>query len=334
MINFGIVGLGRIGKVHLSNLQRYCPDAQVIAACRVREKHMDFLKAHGVSLHFDTFEQMVQDDRIQAVIIASPTAFHYQHIQQAIASGKPIFCEKPIDLDHQKVKTVAQWVAESGIPFMVGFNRRYDPHILALKESILQGKIGFPRLVKITSRDPEPPSLEFVETSGGLFLDMAIHDFDIARYLVDDRVLEVSAKGAIFGDLPLSQFDDIDTAVTTLIFEKGTMVQIDNSRYSAYGYDQRLEVFGEKGMVQTKNILEDALVCSDASGQHRARSQRFFTERYAQSYRNIIRHFVASLQQKSPSGISAQDGLAALNIAMAAKQSVKENRPIAIESMI
>ena len=334
MINFGIVGLGRIGKVHLSNVQQYCPDAQVIAACRVREKHMDFLKVHGVSLHFDTFEQMVQDDRVQAVIIASPTAFHYQHIQQAIACGKPIFCEKPIDLDHQKVKKVAQWVAESGIPFMVGFNRRYDPHILALKESILQGKIGFPRLVKITSRDPEPPSLEFVETSGGLFLDMAIHDFDMARYLVDDRVVEVSAKGAIFGDLPLSQFDDIDTAVTTLIFEKGTMVQIDNSRYSAYGYDQRLEVFGEKGMVQTKNILEDALVWSDASGQHRARSQRFFTERYAQSYRNIIQHFVVSLQQGSPLGISAQDGLAALNIAMAAKQSVKENRPIAIESLI
>lgn len=334
MINFGIVGLGRIGKVHLSNVQQYCPDAQVIAACRVREKHMDFLKIHGVSLHFDTFEQMVQDDRVQAVIIASPTAFHYQHIQQAIACGKPIFCEKPIDLDHQKVKKVAQWVAESGIPFMVGFNRRYDPHILALKESILQGKIGFPRLLKITSRDPEPPSLEFVETSGGLFLDMAIHDFDMARYLVDDRVVEVSAKGAIFGDLPLSQFDDIDTAVTTLIFEKGTMVQIDNSRYSAYGYDQRLEVFGEKGMVQTKNILEDALVWSDASGQHRARSQRFFTERYAQSYRNIIQHFVVSLQQGSPLGISAQDGLAALNIAMAAKQSVKENRPIAIESLI
>ena len=203
-------------------------------------------------------------------------------------------------------------------------------HIQELKAAIDQGKAGSPRIVKITSRDPSPPSLEFIKHSGGLFLDMAIHDFDMARYLVGDEVVQVSSTGNIFGDLPLAQFDDIDTAVTTLIFKKGCMVQIDNSRYSSYGYDQRLEVFGQNGKVATQNILENTVETSDASGHHTARSKLFFIERYADSYRNILMDFVATLKNKQAPSISVKDGLAALVIAMAAKQSLKENRSISL----
>jgi myo-inositol 2-dehydrogenase/D-chiro-inositol 1-dehydrogenase len=330
MINFGIVGLGRIGKIHLSNVQRYCPEAQVLAASPVKPKHQAFLKENGVAFHFETYEEMVQDASIDAVIIASPTAFHYNHILLAAQAGKHIFCEKPIDLAYEKVKNVTATVAAAGIHFMVGFNRRFDPHIQELKAAIDLGKAGSPRIVKITSRDPAPPPLEFIKHSGGLFLDMAIHDFDMARYLIGDEVVQVSSTGNIFGDLPLAQYDDIDTAVTTLIFKKGCMVQIDNSRYSSYGYDQRLEVFGENGMVATQNILENALQISDSSGHLTARSKLFFIERYADSYRNIMMDFVTTLNNKQAPSISAEDGLAALAIAMAAKKSVKENRPISI----
>ena len=330
MINFGIVGLGRIGKIHLSNIQRYCPDAQVLAACPVKPKHQAFLKENAVELYFDTFAEMVKSPTIDAVIIASPTEFHYDHILLATQAGKHIFCEKPIDLSYEKVQTVKATVESAGIHFMVGFNRRFDPHIQELKAAIDQGKAGSPRIVKITSRDPSPPSLEFIKHSGGLFLDMAIHDFDMARYLVGDEVVQVSSTGNIFGDLPLAQFDDIDTAVTTLIFKKGCMVQIDNSRYSSYGYDQRLEVFGQNGKVATQNILENTVETSDASGHHTARSKLFFIERYADSYRNILMDFVATLKNKQAPSISVKDGLAALVIAMAAKQSLKENRSISL----
>ncbi|MAV78985.1 MAG: inositol 2-dehydrogenase [Flavobacteriaceae bacterium] len=330
MINFGIIGLGRIGKIHLSNVQLYCKDAQVLAASHVKPKHQAFLKENGVEIHFATFAEMLKHPGINAVIIASPTAFHYDHILLAAKAGKHIFCEKPIDLAYEKVKTIKETVAAAGIHFMVGFNRRFDPHIQQLKTSIDQGKVGSPRIVKITSRDPAPPPLKFIEHSGGLFLDMAIHDFDMARYLVGDEVVKVNSSGNIFGNLPLAQFDDIDTAVTTLIFKKGCMVQIDNSRYCAYGYDQRLEVFGENGKVATQNILENAVQTSVASGHHTARSKPFFIERYADSYRNILMDFVSTLKNKKASSISAEDGLAALAIAMAAKQSIKENRPISL----
>jgi len=330
MINFGIVGIGRIGKIHLSNIQRFCPDAQIVAACPVKGEHKAFLKENGVALYLDTFEEMLQVPKLDAVIIASPTAFHYEHILQAAQAGKHIFCEKPIDLDYEKVKNVAEVVAKAGIHFMVAFNRRFDPHIQQLKEAVDSGKVGSPRILKMTSRDPEPPPLDFVKHSGGLFMDMTIHDFDMARYLTGDEVVEVSANGGVFGDVPVDQYDDIDTAVVTLIFKKGCMVQIDNSRYCSYGYDQRIELFGEKGRVATQNVLEDSVVTVDALGHHHARAKYFFIERYADSYRNILMNFVETLQNKQTPSISAKDGLAALAIAMAAKQSLKENRPITL----
>jgi len=332
MINFGIVGLGRIGKVHLSNVQRYFSHAKVIAACSAENKHKSFLEEYGVSFYFETFEAMLKVPEIDAVIIASPTAFHYEHIHQAVQARKHIFCEKPIDLSYEKVKNVKEIVAAAGIHFMLGFNRRFDPHVKQLKNALDQNEAGCPRILKITSRDPKPPPLAFIQHSGGLFMDMTIHDFDMARFLVGDEVAQVIAHGTVFGELDMETFDDIDTAVVTLIFKNGCMVQIDNSRYSPYGYDQRIEVFGPKGKIATHNILEDALQITNASGHHNARAQYFFIERYADSYRNALLHFVNTLENRQSPDPGVEDGLAAMAIALAAKQSLKENRPITLST--
>ena len=330
MLNFGIVGLGRIGKIHLTNVQRYIPNAKVIAACPVKKKDESFLKLNGVNLHFESYDEMMKIKDIDAVIIASPTAFHFDHIKIAAREGKHIFCEKPIDLSYEKVEMVRELINKSGIQFMVGFNRRFDPHINQLKSAYDNGQVGNARILKITSRDPKPPSLDFVKNSGGLFLDMTIHDFDMARYIVDDEVIQVTSNGNIFGDLQLKEYDDIDTAVITLIFKKGCMVQIDNSRYCAYGYDQRIEVFGENGRLTTNNILENSVQISDSSGHHAARAKYFFIERYFESYKNILVNYVQNLLENKPSSVTVEDGLAALSIAIAAKKSLLKNQPITI----
>ena len=213
---------------------------------------------------------------------------------------------------------------------MVGFNPRFYPHINQLKSAYDNGQVGNARILKITSRDPKPPSLDFVKNSGGLFLDMTIHDFDMARYIVDDEVIQVTANGNIFGDLQLKEYDDIDTAVITLIFKKGCMVQIDNSRYCAYGYDQRIEVFGENGRLTTNNILENSVQISDSSGHHAARAKYFFIERYVESYKNILVNYVQNLLENKPSSVTVEDGLAALSIAIAAKKSLLKNQTITI----
>ena len=238
MINFGIVGLGRIGKVHLSNVQNHCLNAKVIAACSVKSKHKEFLKDNGVELYYNDYKQMIQEAQIDAVIIASPTALHYDHIIMAAGAGKHIFCEKPVDLNYDKVKIVSETVATAGIHFMLGFNRRFDPHIIQLKKAIDNGEAGVPRIVKITSRDPQPPPIDFIKNSGGLFFDMSIHDFDMARYLVDDEVVQVTANGKVFGDLDMEKYGDIDTAVITLIFKKGCFFwcRLGNSSNCAFNF--------------------------------------------------------------------------------------------------
>ena len=328
MIKFGIVGLGRIGKVHLLNVQRFCDNAQIVAACPVHSEHLDFLQTQGVTEHFDSFDEMLELADIDAVIIASPTAFHFEHIVKAARANKHIFCEKPIDLNFEKVNEIVSIVETSGIKFMLGFNRRFDPHVMQLKASVKAGKAGAARVLKISSRDPAPPPVEFVKHSGGLFLDMSIHDFDMSRYLVGSEVKEVIAHGAVFGDLPLQDYDDIDTAVITLIFENGCMVQIDNSRYNSYGYDQRIEYFGEKGSISTQNLKENEVLIADKDGYHTARAKHFFIERYEESYRNIMIDFVNHLDRGSSPTVTANDGLKALKIALAVKQSFKEKRAV------
>ena len=334
MIKIGIVGLGRIGKVHLFNIQQLISGASVIAACSRSEKSLEYAKKHSVKGLFTSFDDMLSEGGIDAVIIASPTTLHFEHLKLAIAAGKHIFCEKPIDLSIENVKEIKSLLDANPVKFMVGFNRRYDPNVLKIKKELNEGRLGALQSVKIISRDPGPPPMEFIKTSGGLFLDMAIHDFDLARYLMNSEITEVYSTASIFGDLPLETVDDVDTAVTILKFKNKGFATIENSRNSTYGYDQRIEVFGEKGLLSAQNKLDDSVYFANNSGFHRPKPVGFFIERYKESYINILDSFVQCLEQNKDLELTFQDGLQSLAISLAAEKSSKQNRTVLLSEII
>lgn len=334
MIKIGIVGLGRIGKVHLFNIQQLISGASVIAACSRSEKSLEYAKQYSVKGLFTSFDDMLSEGGIDAVIIASPTALHFEHLKLAIAAGKHIFCEKPIDLSIENVKEIKSLLDANPVKFMVGFNRRYDPNVLKIKKELNEGRLGAPQSVKIISRDPGPPPMEYIKTSGGLFLDMAIHDFDLARYLMNSEITEVYSTASIFGDLPLETVDDVDTAVTILKFKNKGFATIENSRNSTYGYDQRIEVFGEKGLLSAQNKSDDSVYFANNSGFHKPKPVGFFIERYKESYINILDSFVQCLEQNKDLELTFQDGLQSLAISLAAKKSSKQNRTVLLSEII
>jgi myo-inositol 2-dehydrogenase/D-chiro-inositol 1-dehydrogenase len=334
MIKIGIVGLGRIGKVHLFNIQQLISGASVIAACSRSEKSLEYAKQYSVKGLFTSFDDMLSEGGIDAVIIASPTALHFEHLKLAIAAGKHIFCEKPIDLSIENVKEIKSLLDANPVKFMVGFNRRYDPNVLKIKKELNEGRLGAPQSVKIISRDPGPPPMEYIKTSGGLFLDMAIHDFDLARYLMNSEITEVYSTASIFGDLPLETVEDVDTAVTILKFKNKGFATIENSRNSTYGYDQRIEVFGEKGLLSAQNKSDDSVYFANNSGFHKPKPVGFFIERYKESYINILDSFVQCLEQNKDLELTFQDGLQSLAISLAAKKSSKQNRTVLLSEII
>ncbi len=334
MIKIGIVGLGRIGKVHLFNIQQLISGASVIAACSRSEKSLEYAKKHSVKGLFTSFDDMLSEGGIDAVIIASPTALHFEHLKLAIAAGKHIFCEKPIDLSIENVKEIKSLLDATPVKFMVGFNRRYDPNVLKIKKELNEGRLGAPQSVKIISRDPGPPPMEYIKTSGGLFLDMAIHDFDLARYLMNSEITEVYSTASIFGDLPLETVEDVDTAVTILKFKNKGFATIENSRNSTYGYDQHIEVFGEKGLLSAQNKSDDSVYFANNSGFHRPKPVGFFIERYKESYLNILDSFVQCLEQNKDLELTFQDGLQSLAISLAAEKSSKQNRTVLLSEII
>jgi myo-inositol 2-dehydrogenase/D-chiro-inositol 1-dehydrogenase len=334
MIKIGIVGLGRIGKVHLFNIQQLISGASIIAACSRSEKSLEYAKKHSVKGLFTSFDDMLSEGGIDAVIIASPTSLHFEHLKLAIAAGKHIFCEKPIDLSIENVKEIKSLLDANPVKFMVGFNRRYDPNVLKIKKELNEGRLGAPQSVKIISREPGPPPMEFIKTSGGLFLDMAIHDFDLARYLMNSEITEVYSTASIFGDLPLETVDDVDTAVTILKFKNKGFATIENSRNSTYGYDQRIEVFGEKGLLSSQNKSDDSVYFANNSGFHRPKPVGFFIERYKESYINILDSFVQCLEQNKDLELTFQDGLQSLAISLAAEKSSKQNRTVLLSEII
>jgi len=334
MIKIGIVGLGRIGKVHLFNIQQLISGASVIAACSRSEKSLEYAKQYSVKGLFTSFDDMLSEGGIDAVIIASPTALHFEHLKLAIAAGKHIFCEKPIDLSIENVKEIKSLLDANPVKFMVGFNRRYDPNVLKIKKELNEGRLGAPQSVKIISRDPGPPPMEYIKTSGGLFLDMAIHDFDLARYLMNSEITEVYSTASVFGDLPLETVEDVDTAVTILKFKNKGFATIENSRNSTYGYDQRIEVFGEKGLLSAQNKSDDSVCFANNSGFHKPKPVGFFIERYKESYINILDSFVQCLEQNKDLELTFQDGLQSLAISLAAKKSSKQNRTVLLSEII
>lgn len=334
MIKIGMVGLGRIGQLHLFNMQHLISGVSVVAACSRTEKSLEYAKKHGVNRLFTSFESMLSEGGIEAVVIASPTALHFQHLKLAVSAGKHIFCEKPIDLSIENVQEIKKLLDVNPVKFMVGFNRRYDPNILKIKKNLNAGQLGVIQSINLISRDPGPPPMEFIKTSGGLFLDMAIHDFDLARYLMDSEIIEVFSTSSIFGSLPLDTVGDVDTAVTILKFKNKGFATIENSRNSSYGYDQRVEVFGEKGLLSTQNKTDNTVIFATHNGFNYPKPVGFFIERYKESYLNILKSFVQCLIQNKEPDLTFQDGLKSLVISLAAKKSSQENRKISLSEII
>ncbi len=331
-LKIGVAGVGRIGKIHLENILQHFPNIEIALVADPSEEAEKYVLGKNLNFSND-YNNIIKNPDIEAVIICSPTDTHANFVERAAQSGKHIFCEKPLDLSLQTVVKTLDIVKKSGVKLMLGFNRRFDPNFLKIKSMVDSGKIGDPQILKITSRDPGPPPISYIKVSGGLFMDMAIHDFDMARYIMNKEVVEVYSRGAVLVDPAIGDAGDIDTALTTLTFEDGTMANIDNSRKAVYGYDQRLEVFGSKGMVKADNNFPDNHQYFSADGIHGSLPLNFFLERYTTSYLNELEAFFKSVQNGEDLPVSGKDGLEAMKIALAALKSVMEKRPVWIKDL-
>jgi myo-inositol 2-dehydrogenase / D-chiro-inositol 1-dehydrogenase len=328
-INVGIIGAGRIGKIHTESVKFHIPEAEVKAVSDVNiDAIKDWAEGLGIPKIVRDYKEILNDPEIDAVLICSSTDTHSPITIEAAKAGKHIFCEKPIDYDLDRISAALKAVEEAGVKFQVGFNRRFDHNFKKVKDLILEGKIGEPHIIKITSRDPAPPPIEYIRVSGGMFLDMTIHDFDMARYLSDSEVEEVYVNGAVLVDPAIGKEDDIDTAVINLKFKNGAIGVIDNSRKAAYGYDQRVEVFGSKGCVAADNDTPTTAVLSTEEGVMCDKPKYFFLERYMDSFVTEMKCFIEAIVNDTETPVTGIDGLKPVLIGLAAKKSLEEGRPI------
>ncbi len=334
ILNIGLIGAGRIGHVHAENIARRIPKAKVAAVADIDlAAARNVANLYGAPVATENYQVILEDPAIKAVAICSSTNTHAQMIQEAAAVGKHIFCEKPIDHSLKKIDAALAAVERAGVRLMIGFNRRFDANFHKVREMVAAGKIGQPHILRITSRDPAPPPIEYIKVSGGLFLDMTIHDFDMARYLMGSEVEEVYATGGVLVDSAIGTAGDIDTAVIILKFANGAMGTIDNSRQAVYGYDQRVEVFGSKGMVAVTNNTPDTHVYANVEGVHSAKPQYFFLERYMDSYAAEMKEFVESILNDAPPPVTGFDGRVPVVIGLAAQKSYLENRPVRLDEI-
>ncbi|MDX9801473.1 MAG: inositol 2-dehydrogenase [Spirochaetia bacterium] len=334
-IKVGIIGAGRIGKVHAESIAYHIPEAELVTVSDpfLNADIEKFMKNLGVKKVTKDYKEIINDKDIDAVLVCSPTNTHSQYSIEAANAGKHIFCEKPIDMEIDKIKETVKAVEKAGVKFQVGFNRRFDHNFSKVKSLVKEGKIGDIHVVRITSRDPAAPPAEYIKGSGGLFLDMTIHDFDMARYLSGSEVEEVFAYGAVLVDPAIGKAGDIDTAVITLKFANGALGIIENSRQAVYGYDQRVEVFGSKGAVEVSNDTPSSAVLSTKEGVSGEKPLYFFLERYMESFTEEKRQFFAAIRNKTAVPVSVTDGLKPVIIAKAALKSVKEGRAVKISEI-
>ena len=330
MLKVGIIGAGRIGKVHGESISKYVKGAEVkaIADPFLNEETKQWAKSMGIAHVYQDYHEILNDGEIDAVLICSSTDTHSPISIEAIKAGKHVFCEKPVDHDVEKIKEVMKLVKDSKCKYQVGFNRRFDHNFKAAKEAVQTGKIGTQHVIKITSRDPEAPPISYVKISGGMFLDMTIHDFDMVRFLSGSEVEEVYAIGGALVDSAIGEAGDIDTAIITMKLKNGAMAVIDNCRQATYGYDQRAEVFGSNGSIEIGNDTSSTAVLSTNQGIVAEKPLHFFLERYMQAYANEIREFVEAITNNTEVPVTITDGLEPVIIGLAAKKSLVENRPV------
>ena len=333
-VNIGLIGAGRIGKLHAQNLAYRVPGARLLAIADVLPQAAQACARETQVQQTCMDYRAILDQRdVDAVVICSSTDTHARIVEEAAAAGKHIFCEKPLDLDLARIDSMLAAVRSAGVKLQVGFNRRFDANFRRVREIVASGEIGTPHVVRITSRDPAPPPVAYVKVSGGIFLDMTIHDFDMARFVIGSEVNELYAAGEVLVDPAIGQAGDVDTAVVTLRYADGAIGSIDNSRRSVYGYDQRVEVLGSKGMVSVANPKPDTAEWSTADGVRSTLPLFFFIERYTDSYIAEMRAFVECIQQDKPPAVTGADGRMAVAMGHAAKKSLAENRPVRLEEV-
>lgn len=331
-LKIGVIGAGRIGKLHAFNLATRVPGAKLTAVSDVDKKSAKKLAAElGIPAVYSDYKKLLADPEVEAVFICSSTDTHSKISAAAAKAGKHIFCEKPIDHNIAKIKSVLDAVKESGVKYQVGFNRRFDRNFRRVKEAVKAGEVGQVRIIKITSRDPAPPPVEYIKVSGGIYADMTIHDFDMMRYLSGSEVVEVSAAGTCLVDPAIGKAGDVDTCVITLRFANGCLGVIDNCRQSSYGYDQRVEVFGSKGQIIADNETANNTVVYTDKGVNREKPLHFFLERYNDAYIAEAKEFVEACLKNTDTPVGAFDGLQPVLIALAAqKSSDKGGAPVKV----
>lgn len=332
-LNVGIIGAGRIGQVHAKSITYHIPQAKIVAVSDIYyEGAQKVAESLGIPNAYEDYHEILNNPEIDAVLICSSTDTHADIAVEAAEAGKHIFCEKPVDLTVAKIKKVIAAVEKAGVKLQIGFNRRYDHNFAEIKRLANDGKLGKLQTIKITSRDPEPPSIDYVKVSGGIFLDMTVHDFDMARF-IGGEVEEVYANAAVTVDEAIGEAGDVDTALIALKFKNGTIGVIDNCRKACYGYDQRLEVFGTGGQASAANDTPTNVSYINEKGNMTDKPLYFFLERYMQSFTDEMTEFINAVQNDELTKTTVNDGLEALRLGLAAKLSVKEHRPVKLSEI-
>ena len=329
MIRIAVLGAGRIGRIHGRNAANH-PDARLVAVADPHAPSAQELAA-ATGAEVSSLEEVVERSDVDAILVCTPTTTHADLIERGAKAGKAVFCEKPVDLSSERIVRYLNVVEKAGAPLMIGFNRRFDPNFASLRRRLADGEVGDVELVTILSRDPGPPPVSYIKTSGGLFRDMMIHDLDMARFLLlGDEPVEVHAIGSSLVDPAIGEAGDVDTAAVMLKTAKGKIVQISNSRRATYGYDQRIEVHGSKGMIRAGNIHRTTVEVANAAGITADPVQDFFLERYAEAYREELATFLNTVRDGKPCDPTGRDGLMAQRLADAATESAQTGKPVKV----
>lgn len=328
-LRIGVVGCGRIGKLHIDNLINAIPGVEVVAVADPmidKSGARDWCAQRGITNISADYMDVINNKDVDVVFVCSSTDTHSIISLAAVNAGKHVFCEKPVDYDVAKIKEVMKAVEEKGVKFQVGFNRRFDHNHKAVADAVKSGAIGDPHIVIVSSRDPEPPPASYVAVSGGIFYDMMIHDFDMVRYVTGSEAVEVSAVGSCLVNPKLQEesgIPDVDTAVVTLKMANGCIAVINNSRQAVYGYDQRVEAFGSKGMASDANDLMNTTTVMTKDGAHSEKPLWFFLERYNRAFIEQVVAFVDAINNDKPVPVGAMDGLRPVLMAQAATESCR-----------
>ena len=334
-VNIGVIGAGRISYIHCRNLRFNIPEANLMMISDINmQAAKKYAEEFNVSEVTADYKNVIENPAIDAIVICSSSDTHSFILEEAANAGKHVFCEKPIDLDLDKINRALKAVEKSGVKLQVGFNRRFDPNFMKARKIIQSGKIGELNIIKITSRDPNPPSPEYIKISGGIFFDMTIHDYDMVRYLSGSEVEELFVSGGVMVDPIFKEYGDLDTVLINLKFKNGAIGIIDNCRRAVYGYDQRAEILGSKGQVSVCNKLIDSVEIYDAKNISKSLLQKFFMDRYVDAFLNEMKEFISCIVKDVTPSVTGIDGKLPIILAMASRLSYEKNRPVKISEIL